>query len=86
MAEEPPRGSYAIKYVCMYVLLIFTKIILLLLSNFIIIFYENYFYCIMFRHVPKCSVFPVLPTPISKSKVKVIHIITTFRLQNKCSL
>ena len=24
MAEEPPRGSYAIKYVCMYVL-IFTN-------------------------------------------------------------
>ena len=22
MAEEPPRGSYAIKYVCMYILII----------------------------------------------------------------
>ena len=38
----------------------------------------------MFRHVPECSVFPVLPTPISKSKMKVIQIITSFRLQNKC--
>ena len=40
----------------------------------------------MFRHVPECSVFPVLLMPISKSKMKVIQIITSFRLQNKCSL
>ena len=46
----------------MYVLLIFTKIILLLLSNFIIIFYENYFCFIMFRDVRRCSgMFPNVP-------------------------
>ena len=55
-------------------LLIFIKIILLLLFFIIIFFFhENYFYFFMFRdvpacsgmfrHVPECSMFPVLSTP-----------------------
>ena len=29
MAEEPPRGSYAIKYVCMYVCMYLYRLLLL---------------------------------------------------------
>ena len=35
----------------------------------------------MFRDVPECYVFLVLPTPIPKSKMKVTQFITSFRLQ-----
>ena len=58
---------------CYFTLLfIFTKIIFLLFN--LIFFHENYFYFFMFRdvpgcsgmfrHIPECSVFPVLSTPV----------------------
>ena len=47
-------------------LLIIMKIIIIIIIIIIILFtyfHGNYFYFLMFRHVPECSMFPVLSTP-----------------------
>ena len=56
-------------------LLVFKKIILLLLLLLLLLlyfFHENYFYFFMFRHVPECSVFRVLSTPVNIEWVQFV--------------
>ena len=56
---------------CYFTLLIvfLKKLLLLLLLYF---FHENYFYFFMFRHVPECSVFRVLSTPVNIEWVQFV--------------
>ena len=63
-------------------------LLLFYLINFF--FHENYFYFFMFRHVPECSMYPVLSTPefiyIYKSLHRPQILPNYFTLLNKRSL
>ena len=68
-------GDYQLLFFISFVILCYFVIINFYKNYFIIIFFMKIIFISscsgMFRHVPECSLFRGLPTPISKSKVKV---------------